>query len=177
MRSPTTTRSKGTYATAELFAQWKGSTPHWDLLMSPSYNYIGIGMAYRSSNGRTYGDVVLLDGPDRSPPRRRDGRCRTQRLGRHVDLARLGRDPAAADRPASRRTRSSTGWTSGSFVTVASHTVGDPPDRPGSRGRPLVRRARPRQGRRRQRRGVVVRTPHLGALSPACDVTRSPRST
>ena len=60
---------RGSYATAELFAQWKGSAPHWDLLMSPSYNYIGIGMAYRSSNGRTYGDVVLLDGPDRSPPR------------------------------------------------------------------------------------------------------------
>ena len=59
---------KGTYATEELFAQWKGSKPHWDLLMSPSFNYIGIGAAYRTSNGRTFGDVVLLDGPDRSPP-------------------------------------------------------------------------------------------------------------
>ena len=53
---------KGTYATAALFAQWKGSKPHWDLLMSPKFNYVGVGMAYRSSNGRTFGDVVLMDG-------------------------------------------------------------------------------------------------------------------
>ena len=59
---------KGTYATAELFAQWKGSQSHWDLLMSPKFNYIGVGMAYRTSNGRTFGDVVLIDGPDRTAP-------------------------------------------------------------------------------------------------------------
>ncbi len=59
---------KGTYATAQLFAQWKGSKPHWDLLMSAKFNYIGVGMAYRSSNGRTFGDVVLIDGPDRTAP-------------------------------------------------------------------------------------------------------------
>jgi hypothetical protein len=58
----------GTYATAELFAQWKGSKSHWDLLMSPEFNYVGVGMAYRSSNGRFFGDVVLIDGPDRSAP-------------------------------------------------------------------------------------------------------------
>jgi hypothetical protein len=36
--------------------------------MSPRFNYIGIGMTYRSSNHKTFGDVVLIDGPDRSAP-------------------------------------------------------------------------------------------------------------
>ena len=62
-------RAAGTYATADLFAAWKRSTPHWDLLMSPNFNYIGIGMTYRSSTGRTFGDVILIDGPDRTRPR------------------------------------------------------------------------------------------------------------
>ena len=63
-----TYKSSGTYATADLFALWKGSSSHWDLLMSPNFNYIGIGMTYRSSTGKTFGDVVLIDGPDRTPP-------------------------------------------------------------------------------------------------------------
>jgi hypothetical protein len=61
-------RSPGANATAELFALWKASRPHWDILMSPKFNYIGIGMTYRSSTGRTFGDVILIDGPDRSRP-------------------------------------------------------------------------------------------------------------
>lgn len=66
-----TNRPAGTYATADLFAQWKNSKPHWDLLMSPNFNYIGIGigMAYRSGTGRTFGDMILIDGPDRTGPR------------------------------------------------------------------------------------------------------------
>lgn len=63
-----TYRPNGTYATADLFALWKGSQSHWDLLMSPDFNYVGIGMTYRSSTGKTFGDVVLIDGPDRTPP-------------------------------------------------------------------------------------------------------------
>ena len=63
-----TYKSYGTYATADLFSLWKGSSSHWDLLMSPRFNYIGIGMTYRSSNHKTFGDVVLIDGPDRSAP-------------------------------------------------------------------------------------------------------------
>ncbi len=63
-----TYKSNGTYATSDLFALWKGSSAHWALLMSPKYNYIGIGITYRSSTGKTFGDVVMIDGPDRSPP-------------------------------------------------------------------------------------------------------------
>ena len=63
-----TYKSYATYATADLFSLWRGSSAHWDLLMSPKYNYIGIGITYRSSTGRTFGDVVMIDGPDRSAP-------------------------------------------------------------------------------------------------------------
>jgi hypothetical protein len=64
-----TNRPTGTYATADLFAQWKNSKPHWDLLMSPNFNYIGIGMTYRPGTKRTFGDVILIDGPDRTGAR------------------------------------------------------------------------------------------------------------
>ena len=63
-----TYQASGTYATEDLFALWKGSQPHWDLLMSPQFNYLGVGMAYSASTQRTYGTVVLIDGPDRSAP-------------------------------------------------------------------------------------------------------------
>lgn len=63
-----TYKSYGTYATADLFSLWKGSSSHWDLLMSPKFNYIGIGITYRSSSHKTFGDVVMIDGPDRSAP-------------------------------------------------------------------------------------------------------------
>ncbi len=63
-----TYKGYGTYATADLFRLWKSSSSHWDLLMSPKFNYVGIGITHRSSNNKTFGDVVLIDGPDRSAP-------------------------------------------------------------------------------------------------------------
>lgn len=56
-------------AARELVKLWMASAPHRDLLMSPRFNYIGVGLAYRSSNGRTFGSVVLSDSPDRSGAR------------------------------------------------------------------------------------------------------------
>ena len=37
--------------------------------MSDRYNYVGVGMAYRSSNTRTYASVVLTESPDHSGAR------------------------------------------------------------------------------------------------------------
>ena len=34
--------------------------------MSTHFNYVGVGLALRSSNGRTYGSVVLTESPDHS---------------------------------------------------------------------------------------------------------------
>ena len=37
--------------------------------MSSAFNYIGVGLAYRSTNGRTFGSVVLTESPDHTRPR------------------------------------------------------------------------------------------------------------
>jgi uncharacterized protein YkwD len=51
-----------------LFDQWRGSSSHWTLLMSDRFNYVGVGIAYRSSNRRTFGSVVLSESPDHTRP-------------------------------------------------------------------------------------------------------------
>ncbi len=53
-------------AARDLVKVWMASAPHRDLLMSSRFNYIGVGLAYRSSNGRTFGSIVVSDVPDRS---------------------------------------------------------------------------------------------------------------
>ena len=44
----------GSEAANSIFRAWKASATHWNLLMSSTSNYIGIGVAYRSSTARTY---------------------------------------------------------------------------------------------------------------------------
>lgn len=50
---------------AHLFELWASSPPHWTLLTSTSFNYLGIGMAV-SGSGLTYGTIVLTESRDRS---------------------------------------------------------------------------------------------------------------
>ena len=45
---------------------WSASTQHWPLLMSARYNYLGVGLVYRSSSGVTFASVVLTESPDRT---------------------------------------------------------------------------------------------------------------
>lgn len=54
----------GTPAAEELFRLWKASPSHWTLMMSARYNYIGVGMAYRSSNHRWYSSLIFTESPD-----------------------------------------------------------------------------------------------------------------
>jgi uncharacterized protein YkwD len=56
----------GDQAAQSIFNAWKGSSGHWAMLMSNESNYIGIGVAYRSSNGRTYAAAELTESKDRS---------------------------------------------------------------------------------------------------------------
>jgi uncharacterized protein YkwD len=49
-----------------LFDMWRHSAPHWALLMSSKFNYIGVGLAIRVSNGRAYGSVVMTESSDHS---------------------------------------------------------------------------------------------------------------
>jgi uncharacterized protein YkwD len=56
----------GDQAAQSIFNAWKGSSGHWAMLMSNKTNYIGIGVAYRSSSGRTYAAAELTESKDRS---------------------------------------------------------------------------------------------------------------
>lgn len=64
-----TTYSWATSAARELERMWMASPSHRALLMSNDYNYVGVGLAYRSSNGRTYGTVVLTESADENGAR------------------------------------------------------------------------------------------------------------
>lgn len=56
-------------AAKAIFEAWRNSPPHWALLMSTSMNYLGVGLAKRSSNGRMFGSIVLTESKDRSGAR------------------------------------------------------------------------------------------------------------
>jgi uncharacterized protein YkwD len=63
-----TTYPWGDQAAASLFSAWRNSPGHWALLMSAKYNYVGIGVAYRSSGRKTYGSIVLTESIDQTRP-------------------------------------------------------------------------------------------------------------
>lgn len=54
-----TTYPWGHEAARSIFTAWKGSSGHWDILMSRKLRRIGIGVAYRSSNDSTFAAAVL----------------------------------------------------------------------------------------------------------------------
>ncbi len=45
---------------------WMNSTPHRNIVMSSSYNYVGVGLAIDPSNGKKLWTGVFLKGPDRT---------------------------------------------------------------------------------------------------------------
>jgi uncharacterized protein YkwD len=63
-----TTYPWGSQAAASLFNAWKGSSLHWSLLMSTTYNYIGIGVAYNGTYKATYASIVMTEAIDQSRP-------------------------------------------------------------------------------------------------------------
>lgn len=58
----------GSQAAASLYSMWRNSPEHWALLMSAEFNYVGVGVAYRSASRTTYASVAFLEGADRTPP-------------------------------------------------------------------------------------------------------------
>lgn len=51
-----------------IFRMWMNSYSHRALLLSSRFNYIGIGLALRSSNGRTFSSAVMTEAPDHTRP-------------------------------------------------------------------------------------------------------------
>ncbi|HEX5826510.1 MAG TPA: CAP domain-containing protein [Candidatus Limnocylindrales bacterium] len=58
----------GSQAAAHLYSLWKGSTGHRALLFNSGFNYVGIGVAYRSSNRQTFASIVFTDSRDHTRP-------------------------------------------------------------------------------------------------------------
>jgi len=56
-------------AGSAILGMWASSSQHWPLLMSASYNYLGVGLVYRSSSGVTFASVILTESPDRTGAR------------------------------------------------------------------------------------------------------------
>lgn len=63
-----TTYPWGDQAAQSIFNGWKRSSTHWALLMSSTFNYIGFGVAYRSSNRSTWAAADLSESKDRTKP-------------------------------------------------------------------------------------------------------------
>jgi uncharacterized protein YkwD len=58
----------GDQAAQSLFNAWKGSSYHWNLLMSSTYNYIGVGVAYNSTHKTTYASIIMTESVDQTRP-------------------------------------------------------------------------------------------------------------
>ena len=61
-----TSYSWGDEAARSIFNGWRGSSAHWAILMSSRYNYVGFGVALRSSNGATFAAGILTESNDRT---------------------------------------------------------------------------------------------------------------
>lgn len=55
----------GTSVAPSLYDLWKGSAPHWALILKRDFNRVGVGVA-RASDGATYASVVFIDSPSGS---------------------------------------------------------------------------------------------------------------
>lgn len=63
-----TSRYTGLDAAKHIYRMWKGSSIHWAQMMSRKFNYVGVGLSYRSSNNRTYAALVFTESPDHTRP-------------------------------------------------------------------------------------------------------------
>jgi uncharacterized protein YkwD len=51
-----------------IFNAWMGSSGHRALILSSRFNYVGVGLAYRSSNRKTFSSAVFSESPDHTRP-------------------------------------------------------------------------------------------------------------
>lgn len=58
----------GRDAAKHIYQMWKASSIHWAQILSNKFNYVGIGLSYRSSNNRTYASLVFTESPDHTRP-------------------------------------------------------------------------------------------------------------
>ena len=51
-----------------IYNAWMGSSGHRALILSSRFNYVGVGLAYRSSNRKTFSSAVFSESPDHTRP-------------------------------------------------------------------------------------------------------------
>ena len=56
-------------APRHIYRMWKASPVHWGQITSRRFNYVGLGLEYRSSNGRTFAAMVFTESPDHTGAR------------------------------------------------------------------------------------------------------------
>ena len=66
-----TSRYTGRDAARHIYRMWKASSIHWSQMMSAKFNYVGIGLSYRSSNNRTFAALIFTESPDHTKPKAR----------------------------------------------------------------------------------------------------------
>jgi uncharacterized protein YkwD len=111
----------GSAAAAHLFELWASSPPHWTLLTSGDFNYLGIGLAV-SGAGLTYGSVVLTESRDHTGARATMTSAKVS--GDDVRWTWRGVDPPLQSHTAGLRSFGVQQRTDrGSWVTVATSTT------------------------------------------------------
>jgi uncharacterized protein YkwD len=63
-----TTYAWGSSSASSLYSLWKHSSSHWALMMSSTYNYVGVGVAHNWSTGKTFGSIVFTESVDHTRP-------------------------------------------------------------------------------------------------------------
>jgi uncharacterized protein YkwD len=59
----------GGEAVSNILGMWMRSADHRPLILSSRYNYVGVGFAYRASDGTTWASVVFTESRDHTAPR------------------------------------------------------------------------------------------------------------
>jgi uncharacterized protein YkwD len=77
---------------AGIYRAWRGSAEHWATLMSPTMNYVGFGVAVRSSDGHAVASTVFTESRDHTAPGARIDSA--TRSGTTVTFTWHGYDPA-----------------------------------------------------------------------------------
>ena len=110
----------GSAGAEALFRLWASSPPHWELLMSGSFNYLGIGLA--PSGSVTFGSMVLTESRDRTGARA--AMVKASVSGDDIRWSWRGSDPLLQSHTAGLRDFAVQQRTDrGSWVTVMSSTA------------------------------------------------------
>jgi uncharacterized protein YkwD len=91
----------GSQAAAHLYSMWKNSPGHAALMYSANYNYVGIGVAYRSSNRTTWASILFTDSKDHTGAAAQKGTVGAQ--GTTISFSWSGYDPKLQKRTAGLR--------------------------------------------------------------------------